>query len=81
MSRLLHCEQRPDSVQVEIYNCQKEEILSFMSEHHYVLVHTHFTRYGLERIQRGADPRDHVYNAVFKPRQKEKDSAPQRAIT
>lgn len=67
MSRLLISTRRPQSIQVEINKPGKDDILSFMTNHHYFLSDQHFTRYGLELIDQGGNPDDHSYNAIFRP--------------
>ncbi|GMQ84012.1 MAG: hypothetical protein BMS9Abin06_0761 [Gammaproteobacteria bacterium] len=67
MSKLLDSPGRPKTIQVEINKPYKDGILAFMSEHGYYLSDRHYTRYGLELIDKGNDPEDHSYNAIFRP--------------
>jgi FkbM family methyltransferase len=66
MSTLMKSSQRPKSIQVEIDKPYKDEIMSFMELHKYVLATKHHTRAGLERISEGQNPEDILYNAVFR---------------
>lgn len=67
MSQLLRSSKRPKSVQVEINKPYRDDILSFMVNHQYVLSDQHYTRYGRELIAKGGLPEDHSYNAIFRP--------------
>jgi FkbM family methyltransferase len=67
MSSLLEGPQRPQSIQVEIDKPFRDEIMSFMELHKYVVAAKHHTRAGLERISEGQDPEDILYNAIFRP--------------
>ncbi len=68
MRRLLSGPQRPRSVQVEINKRYKEEIMPFMESCGYVMSERHFSRSGLKKLARGADPEDYTYNAIFSPK-------------
>lgn len=67
MGILLNSAQRPKSIQVEIDKSYEAEIISFMTLHNYDLASKHYTRAGLERISKGHDPEDVLYNAIFRP--------------
>lgn len=66
MSMLMKSPQRPKSIQVEIDIPNRDDILSFMALHNYVLSAKHHTRAGLKRISEGHDPKDMLYNAIFR---------------
>ena len=66
MSALMKSSQRPKSIQVEIDKHYKDEIMSLMALHKYVLAAKHYTRAGVERISRGHEPEDILYNAIFR---------------
>ena len=68
MRRLLSGPQRPRSVQVEINKRYKEEIMPFMESCGYTMSERHFSRSGLKKLARGADPEDYTYNAIFSPK-------------
>jgi len=67
MEILLNSSQRPKSIQVEIDKAYEAKIMSFMALHNYELKSKHYTRAGLERISKGHDPEDVLYNAIFRP--------------
>jgi hypothetical protein len=66
MSMLMKSPQRPKSIQVEIDIPNRDDIMSFMALHNYVLSAKHYTRAGLKRISQGHDPKDMLYNAIFR---------------
>jgi FkbM family methyltransferase len=66
MSTLMDSSQRPKSIQVEIDKPYKDEIMSFMERHKYILAAKHHTRAGLERISEGQNPEDILYNVIFR---------------
>ena len=68
MSTLMKSSQRPKSLQVEIDKPFKDEIMSFMTLHNYVLSAKHYSRARLKRISVGHDPEDIMLNAVFCPK-------------
>ncbi len=67
MSTLMKSPQRPKSIQVEIDKPHKDDIMSFMAMHKYVLSTKHHTRARLKRISVGHDPEDILLNAIFRP--------------
>lgn len=65
MSHLLSSDQRPLSVQVEMNDPHKQQILELMQDHHYRLAHKHYTRSASRKISEGSDSEALSYNAVF----------------
>lgn len=68
MRALLSCSRPPKSIQVEINQDQRADILTFMQSHGYIRAQEHHTRKGAELIREGGDPEDHAYNMVFRPK-------------
>ncbi len=66
MSRLLSGTHRPVSIQVEMNDPHKTEILNFLRDHQYGLVLKHFTRSQSRKIKEGCDPESLGYNAIFR---------------
>ena len=67
MSTLMKSPQRPKSIQVEIDEPYKEDIMSFMAIHKYVLSTKHYSRARLKSIAVGDDPENLMLNAIFNP--------------
>jgi len=65
MSRLLSGVHRPRTIQVEMNDPHKTQILEFMKEHQYRMSHKHYTRSASLRIKEGTRPETLSYNAVF----------------
>jgi FkbM family methyltransferase len=66
MNHLLSSPHRPLSIQVEMNDPHKIRIQEFMKDHQYRLVHKHYTRSQLKRIEEGNDPEALGYNAIFR---------------
>jgi FkbM family methyltransferase len=81
MTRLLRGAARPRSVQVEINQRHKDEIVPFMAKHGYELAHKHYTRSGLKRMARGEDPENYPYNAIFRPMTGNESAAMRKTLT
>ena len=67
MARLLQSGNGPRSIQVEINDHLRADILAFMQSHDYALAHEHHTRKGAELLARGGQPEEHAYNVIFRP--------------
>jgi FkbM family methyltransferase len=67
MQSLLNGKNRPMSVQVEVGQLHKDEILNFMQDNNYILSEKHYTAAGLRKINQGQDPVTQVFNAIFNP--------------
>jgi FkbM family methyltransferase len=67
MSTLMKSPERPKSIQVEIDEPYKEDIMSFMETHKYVLSTKHYSRARLKSISVGDGPEDLMLNAIFRP--------------
>jgi len=67
MDNLLKGENRPKSIQVEVDQNHKDDILLFMQAHNYTLSTKHYTAAGLRKINQGHDPEAQVINAIFYP--------------
>jgi len=67
MSTLMKSPQRPKSMQVEVDEPYKEDIMSFMALHNYTLSATHYSRARLKRISEGHNPEAIMLNAIFRP--------------
>ena len=65
MWQLLSGQNRPRTIQVEMNDPHKTQILAFMKDHQYHLSHKHYTRSVSLRIKEGSDPETLRYNAVF----------------
>ena len=65
MRHLLSGPHRPKSIQVEMNDPHKMQILEFMKENQYRLAHKHYTRSQSRRIKEGSDPEALGYNAIF----------------
>jgi FkbM family methyltransferase len=65
MSHLLTGPSRPKSVQVEMNDPHKTQILEFMKDHRYRLSRRHYTRSSLRRIEEGGAAEAFSYNAIF----------------
>jgi FkbM family methyltransferase len=65
MSQLLSGTQRPQSIQVEMNDPHKLQILEFMKVHQYRLSGKHYTRSASRKISEGSDSEALSYNAVF----------------
>jgi len=65
MRQLLSDAQRPISIQVEMNDPHKLQILEFMKDHQYQLSHKHHTRSARRKISEGSDAEALSYNAVF----------------
>jgi len=65
MGHLVSGSQRPISIQVEMNDPHKIQILEFMQDHQYRLTHKHFTRSASRKISEGSDSEAFSYNAVF----------------
>ena len=65
MSHLLDSADHPKSLQVEMNDPHKEQIISFMGSHKYRLSSKHYTRSGLRRIEEGTNPETIGFNAIF----------------
>jgi FkbM family methyltransferase len=63
MDRLLASSEKPKSIQVEMGKASEDEIVAIMEAHGYDLTTKHYTRDGLNLIERGVEPKS--YNAVF----------------
>lgn len=66
MSTLLKSPQRPKTIQVEIDEPYKEDIMSFMALHNYTLSAKHYSRARLKRISEGYDPETVMLNGIFR---------------
>jgi hypothetical protein len=64
---LLQSGNGPRSIQVEINDHLRADILAFMQSHDYALAHEHHTRKGAELLARGGQPEEHAYNVIFRP--------------
>jgi FkbM family methyltransferase len=67
MSTLMKSAQRPKSIQVEVDEPYKEDIMSFMALHNYTLSAKHYSRARLKRISEGHNPEAIMLNAIFRP--------------
>jgi FkbM family methyltransferase len=67
MQRLLGGPMRPRTLQVEINQRYRAELLSFMDQCGYVQYHRHDTAHGLEQIAQGRPAADVAHNALFRP--------------
>ena len=65
MRQLLSGAQRPTSIQVEMNDPHKGQILEFMKDHRYRLSHKHYTRSAGRKMSEGSDSEALSYNAVF----------------
>lgn len=65
MKHLLSSPYRPKSIQVEMNDPHKPQILKFLNDHQYRLVHKHFTHSQSRKTRDGCDPEILGYNAVF----------------
>jgi len=65
MRDLLSGTQRPQSIQVEMNEPHKSQILKLMKGHQYHLTHKHYTRSAFRKLSEDGDPEAHSYNAVF----------------
>ena len=65
MSHLLSGTHCPRTIQVEMNDPHKAEILDFMKDHQYHLSQKHYTRSGNLKIEEGGDPEGQSYNAIF----------------
>lgn len=65
MEHLLSGPHRPRTVQVEMNDPHKAEILEFMKDHQYHMSHKHFTRSENKRLEEGGNPETLSYNAIF----------------
>lgn len=65
MSHLLANSDRPKSIQVEMSDPYKDQILAFMRSHKYRLFRKHYTRSKLRRIEEGSNPEHIDFNAIF----------------
>ena len=66
MNHLLSGDRRPVSVQVEMNDPHQNQILEFMKDHGYQLIHKHFTRSAQRKINESMDSEKLGYNAVFR---------------
>ncbi len=66
MNQLLSSIHRPISIQVEMNDPHKPQILEFLKSHGYCLVHKHFTRAQSRKIKEGSEPESLGYNAIFR---------------
>ena len=67
MKNLLGSPGRPKSIQVEIDKHRSASIQQLMNTQGYALINKHYTRAGQKRKERGGDPEEQSYNAIFKP--------------
>ena len=65
MSHLLTSADRPISLQIEMNDPYKEQILSFMKSHNYRQSSKHYTRSKLRRVEAGIHPENIDFNAIF----------------
>jgi FkbM family methyltransferase len=65
MRQLLSGARHPASVQVEMNDPHKQQILEFMKDYHYRIAHKHYTRSASRKISEGSDSEALSYNAVF----------------
>ena len=66
MSILMKSPERPKSIQVEIDEPYKEDIMSFMALHNYTLSAKHYSRARLKRISEGHSHEAIMLNAIFR---------------
>jgi len=71
MGTLMKSPRRPKSIQVEIDKPYKDDIMSFMALHNYMLSAKHYTRARLKGISAGHDPEAIMLNAIFCPEKSE----------
>jgi hypothetical protein len=68
MRTLLSESRHPKSIQVEINQNLRSDIVTFMQAHGYVAVKEHHTRKGAELIESGRGLGEHAYNMIFQPK-------------
>ncbi len=66
MNDLLSGPHRPLTIQVEMNDPHKMQILELMKKHQYRMVDKHYTRSQSKRIKEGNDPEALGYNAIFR---------------
>jgi FkbM family methyltransferase len=64
MDRLLSSSEKPRSIQIEMRNASRDEIVAIMEENGYEISTKHYTRYGLTLIEKGVEPEE--YNVIFR---------------
>jgi FkbM family methyltransferase len=66
MNRLLSGVDHPKTIQVEMNDPHKEQIMEFLQGHHYQLIQKHFTKSQSRVKEEGCDPETLGYNAIFR---------------
>ena len=66
MGDLLSGPHRPLTIQVEMNDPHKNQIMEFMKDHQYRLAHKHYTRSQSKKTKEGSDPEALGYNAIFR---------------
>lgn len=65
MERLLNSQKRPVSLQVELDEISRTEIVQFLKFHKYAVKERHYTAAGLRKIGEGQEAEKQVENAIF----------------
>ena len=67
MERLLNSPDRPESLQVEVDDTSRNEIVHLLKLHRYTVKEKHYTAAGLRKIREGQSAEKQVENVIFYP--------------